>query len=180
MSDTVRKIAVLGMLLAAQVVAGRFVSISLPFVNIGFIFLPIAITGILYGPVWCGLSAVAGDFLIAMLGPYGYFPPMAISALITGIIDGLFLYRKPANTRRVLLCVLTKSILVSVILQAVWLTMLTGKAFMVLLPARIVQNLITIPVQVICIRLVAYRIINMLPKAVYQPVSDADKTRRLS
>ena len=168
MTNTVRKITILGMLLAAQVVAGLFVSISLPIAKIGFVFLPIAITGILYGPLWCGLSAAAGDIIVAMLGPYGYFPPMTISALLTGIIYGLFLYKKAASTPRILVCVLTESILISVALQTVWLNMLTGKAYLVLLPARIVQNLIVIPVSVICIRLVAYRVIRLLPKNIFE------------
>ncbi|MBS5522742.1 MAG: folate family ECF transporter S component [Clostridiales bacterium] len=169
MTNTVRKITILGMLLAAQVVAGLFVSISLPIAKIGFIFLPIAITGILYGPIWCGLSAAVGDIIIAMLGPYGYFPPMTISALLSGIIYGIFLYRKKANTARILVCVLTESILISVILQTFWLTLLTGKAYLVLLPARLLQNLIVIPVSVICIRIVAYRIVGLLPKTLFVP-----------
>lgn len=172
MNNTIRKITILGMLLAAQVVVGRFVSISLPVVNISFIFLPVAIAGILYGPVWCGISAVLGDYLIAMMGPYGYFPPMAISALATGLLDGFFLHGKPASTRRVVACVLVRSILVSIILQTFWLTMLTGKGYMVLLPTRILQNLITIPVQILCIRVVAYRVIDLMPKAVSQSVAD--------
>lgn len=169
MTNTVRKIVVLGMLLAAQVVAGLFVSISLPIAKIGFVFLPIAITGILYGPVWCGISAALGDIIVAVMGPYGYFPPMTISALLSGVIYGLFLYRKPASTRRILLCVLTESILISIILQTFWLNMLTGKAYLALLPARLLQNLIVIPISVICIRIVAYRVILLLPEGLSIP-----------
>ena len=83
MSNTVKKITVIGMLLAIQVVLGRFVAISLPTVKISFTFLPIVITAMLYGPLWGGAAAVMGDFLIAILGPYGYYPPMAITALLT-------------------------------------------------------------------------------------------------
>lgn len=169
MTNTAKKIAILGMLLAAQIVAGRFVSISLPIANIGFMFLPVAITGILYGPIWCGLSTAAADIIVAMMGPYGYFPPMTLSALLTGIIYGLFLYRKPASIRRIILCVLTESILLSILLQTFWLTLLTGKAYLVLLPARLIQNAVTIPISVICIRIVAYRIVKLLPQNITAP-----------
>ena len=94
---------------------------------------------------------------------------MGISALLTGMIYGFFLYRKPASIRRILLCVLTESILISVFLQTFWLTMLTGKAYLVLLPVRILQNLITIPVSVICIWLVAYRVVALIPKNIRFP-----------
>ena len=173
MNNTVRKITILGMLLAAQVVAGCFVSIKLPIVNIGFIFLPLAITAILYGPLWCGISAVLGDVIIAMMGPYGYFPPMAISALLGGIIYGIFLYRRPVDMRRITACVLTKNILISIILQTFLLTFLSGKGYMALLPARILQNVIMTPVQILCIRLVAYRITDLVPKAA--PVSEGSR-----
>lgn len=169
MTNTVRKITTIGMLIAAQVITGRFISISLPIATIGFTFLPIAITGILYGPVWGGVSAVLGDLITALLGPYGYFPPMGISALLTGMIYGFFLYRKTASIRRIFLCVLTESILISVFLQTFWLMLLTGKGYLVLLPVRILQNLITIPVSVICIWLVAYRVVALMPKNIRLP-----------
>ena len=90
MSNTVKKITVIGMLLAIQVVLCRFVAISLPTVKISFTFLPIVITAMLYGPLWGGAAAVMGDFLIAILGPYGYYPPMAITALLTSLALQLF------------------------------------------------------------------------------------------
>ncbi|HIS47495.1 MAG TPA: folate family ECF transporter S component [Candidatus Scybalocola faecigallinarum] len=164
MTKTTQKIAILGMLVAAQVIAGRFISISLPIVTIGFVFLPVSITGILFGPLLGGLSAFLGDLITALLGPYGYFLPMGLSAFLTGAIYSLFLHRKPASIRRIIACVLTESILISVFLQTFWLTILTGKAYLVLLPTRIIQNLITIPVSVICIWLVSYRVVRFMPE----------------
>ena len=105
MTKTTQKIAILGMLVAAQVIAGRFISISLPIVTIGFVFLPVSITGILFGPLLGGLSAFLGDLITALLGPYGYFLPMGLSAFLTGAIYSLFLHRKPASIRRIIACV---------------------------------------------------------------------------
>lgn len=162
MSNTVKKITTIGMLLAIQVVLGRFVAISLPTVKISFTFLPIVITAMLYGPLWGGAAAVMGDFLIAILGPYGYYPPMAITALLTGIMYGLFLYRKPTSTLRVCVCIVLQSVLLSVLLQTYWLTLLTGKGFMVLVPARLLQNLVTAPVQIVCVRFIAYKVCDLI------------------
>ena len=162
MSNTVKKITVIGMLLAIQVVLGRFVAISLPPVKMSFTLLPTVVTAMLYGPLWGGAAAAMGDFLIAVLGPYGYYPPMAITALLTGIVYGLFLYRKPASTLRVSVCIILQSILLSVLLQTYWLTLLTGKGFFVLLPARLLQNLVTAPVQIVCVRLIAYKVCDVI------------------
>lgn len=164
MTENTKRIAVLGMLVAAQVVAGRLISIPTPIVTIGFIFLPLAMGSMLYGPVWGAAAAALGDILIAALSPYGYYPPMTLTAILSGAIYGIFLYQKPANIKRIILCVVTESLLASVLLQTYWITQLSGKAYMVLLPTRIMQNLITAPISVICIRWVAYPVIDLFRK----------------
>lgn len=161
-NQNVKKIAVIGMLLAVQVVAGMFFSIKLPLVTIGFVFLPLSITAVLYGPIWGGAAGVMGDFLIASLGPYGYYPPMATTAFLSGAIYGLFLYRKPLTTKRILVCVLVESLVCSVLVQTFWITQLSGKGYFALMPLRLLQNIIVAPVSVICIRLVAPRVLALV------------------
>ncbi len=153
------KITMIGMLLALQVVAGMFFSIKLPLVTIGFIFLPLSLTAILYGPLWGGAAGVMGDFLIASLGPYGYYPPMATTAFLSGCIYGLFLYQKPLTVKRIALCVIVESLLCSVLLQTYWITLLSGKGYFALMPLRLFQNLLVAPVSVVLIRLVAPRVL---------------------
>lgn len=157
-NESVKKIAVIGMLLAAQVVAGMFISIRTPWATIGFSFLPLSLTAMLYGPAWGAAAAVMGDFLVAALGPYGYYPPMATTALLSGLTFGLFLYRKPLTVKRVILCVVTEAVICSILVQTFWISTLTGRGFWVLLPVRISQNLVTAPVSVVCIRLVGDRV----------------------
>lgn len=166
MNAQVKKIAMIGMLLAVQVVSGMFFSIKLPLVTIGFIFLPLSITAILYGPLWGAAAGVMGDFLIASLGPYGYYPPMATTAFLSGCIYGLFLYRKPLTTKRIIACVLVESLLCSVLLQTYWITLLSGRGYFALMPLRLLQNLLVSPVSVICIRLVAPRVVALMKRGV--------------
>lgn len=162
MKTNVKKIAVIGMLLAIQVVIGRYASISLPIVKLGFAFLPLSVTAILCGPLWGGVAGVMGDFLIACLGPYGYFPPMATTAFLSGCLYGVFLHHRPLTTPRVIACVVAESLLCSILLQTFWLTLLTGKAYLILLPTRLIQNAITAPVQVLCIRAVAPSVVGLV------------------
>ncbi len=159
-SVNAKKIATIGMLLALQVIAGRFFSIKLELVTIGFIFLPLSLTGALFGPIWGGVAGVLGDFLIAVTGSFGYFPPMATTAFLSGLIYGLFLYRKPLTTKRIILCVLVESLVCSVLLQTYWLTMLTGKGYWVLMPTRLIQNLMVAPVSIVCMRLILPRVVS--------------------
>lgn len=158
MNTNIKKIIIIGMLIACQVITGRLLTISTLFVKIGFTFLPIAISAILYGPVWAGIGAAMGDIIISMLLPYGYFPGFTVSAFITGAIYGLFLHRKPANIWKIACCVLIINIAVSVFLQTYWLYLLTGQGYLAVLPTRIMQNAIMTPIQILGIRLVAYRI----------------------
>jgi len=146
------------MLIACQVISGRYLTISTLFVKIGFTFLPIAISAILYGPVWAGIGAAIGDIIIAMLLPYGYFPGFTVSAFLTGAFYGLFLHRKSANILRITCCILVINISVSIFLQTYWLYSLTGQGYLVVLPMRIIQNVIMTPIQILGIRLIAYRV----------------------
>ena len=85
---------------------------------------------------------------------------MATTAFLSGLIYGLFLYRKPLTTKRIILCVLVESLVCSVLLQTYWLTMLTGKGYWVLMPTRLIQNLIVAPVSIVCMRLLLPRVVS--------------------
>ena len=71
----VRKICVAAMMIAAEVVLNRFCSIKTAGWNIGFSFVPVVLTALVYGP---GMAAVVGglaDFIGAILFPIGVYHP---------------------------------------------------------------------------------------------------------
>lgn len=161
MNTNIKKIIIIGMLIACQVITGRFLTISTPFMKIGFTFIPIAISAILFGPVWAGIGAAIGDIVTAILLPYGYFPGFTLSAFVTGAIYGFFLYRKSENIWKITCCVLVINITVSIFLQTYWLYLLTGQGYLVVLPMRIIQNAIMTPIQILGIRLIAHRVVKL-------------------
>lgn len=141
-------------LIALEIVLSRFLSISTSIVKIGFSFVPIAICAMMYGPVWAGITGVMADFIGASLFPIGaYFPGFTLSAALTGIVFGLFLYKRKGNWAQLAGAVAINCIFISLLLSTYWLTILWGDSFLVLLPTRIVQNLIMIPIQFIVLRL---------------------------
>jgi ECF transporter S component (folate family) len=152
----IRKIAFIGLFIAIEIVLTRFLSIQTPIVRIGFTFLPIALTGIMFGPLFAGLTAALADIVGMMLFPTGgaFFPGFTISALLTGVIYGLFLYRKPKSFWRISLAVIVISVFVHLGLDTLWLWMLTGKGIFVLLPARMIKSLIMLPIQILTIQVV--------------------------
>lgn len=141
-------------LIALEVVLSRFLSISTSIVKIGFSFVPIAICAMMYGPVWAGIAGAIADFIGATLFPIGaYFPGFTLSAALTGVVFGLFLYKKKGNWAQLAGAVLINCVVISLLLSTYWLTILWGDSFLVLLPTRIIQNLVMIPIQFIVLRL---------------------------
>lgn len=142
------------MLVAVEVVLSRFLSIATPIVKIGFGFVPIAICGMMYGPIWAGVAGAMADIIGAILFPIGaYFPGFTLSAALTGVVFGLFLYNRKGNWLQLAGAVSINCVGISLILSTFWLTIITGTTFMALLPTRVVQNLIMIPIQFIVLRL---------------------------
>ena len=150
----VRVLVNVSLLIALQVVLSRFLSISTPIVKIGFGFVPLAICGVLYGPVWAAVAAVLADIIGATLFPAGaFFIGFTISAALRGAVFGLFLYKRQGNWVQLSVAVAANCLGISLLLNTFWLTIIMGSPFIALLPARILQNVVMIPVQFIVLRL---------------------------
>ena len=66
--------------------------------------------------------------------------------MLAGVIYGSFYYRKPLSLGRVFAAHLVVSLVCNVLLNTLCLSLLYGKAFMVLLPPRVIKNLIMWPI----------------------------------
>lgn len=154
-----KKIILAALLLAMSIVLSRFLSIKTPIVTIGFSFVPMMLCAIWLGPKWTILISVLSDLIGATLFPFGsYFIGYTITAGVSGAIYGFLLYKKEEDSytdKQFILRVILASILVTVIanigLNTLWISITTGKAFMVLISARIVKELIMIPIKIIVI-----------------------------
>ena len=91
---SVKKLALLGVLLALNVVLGYY-SIHTLDMKIGFAFVTLACAAALFGPVEAALIGALGDVLGFVVNPIGmFFPGYTITAALTGLVFGLFLRRK--------------------------------------------------------------------------------------
>jgi len=143
----VTTISVAGMLVGIGVVLS-FVKIVLsPVLEISFSFLPLAAGGLLYGPVVGGIIGIWIDILGYFVRPNGpFFPGFTLSALISGVLYGLFLYKKPVTWTRVIIVSALIAVFINLGLTSLWLSMMYGKAFLVLLSARILKNVVMFPI----------------------------------
>lgn len=149
-----KKVILAGLLLAAAIVFNRFLSIKTPIVVISFGFIPKIIIATMFGPWWSMLLFGLADLIGALLFPFGaYFVGYTASAVISGFIYGIFLHRKkkiPAKTYlwKLIVACLLSNLICNLLLNSIWIYVTTKKAISVILPTRIVKELVTVPIYV--------------------------------
>lgn len=136
--------------LVAVTVALGFYRIQVTeFLRIGFDFIPKELAGMMFGPVVGGMVAGIADLLAYFIKPMGpFFPGMTLSAILGGIIYGLFLYKKPLSLKRVIMANTTVTVFVNLILNTYWMMILYGNSFAAIFPARLVKQIIMLPISI--------------------------------
>jgi len=171
----VKRLVLTAMLIALEIVFTRFLSIQTPIIRISFGFLPIAIIAVLYGSVYAGIGAAIADLIGVTLFPTGaFFPGFTLTAFLTGVTYGVFLYNRSKNLVNICAAALIVTMVLQLGLDTLWVQILTGKGYIALLPARIIKSLIMAPVQVICIRMAVSERFNFMlgGRSVYEHAVD--------
>lgn len=152
----VRTITTAAMFLAISVVLGYFTIEAGPYLKIGFGTVANQFVYYLFGPVVGGLYGGVLDLVKYIVKPTGgFFPGFTFNAILAGIIYGTLLYHRPLTFKRVLGVHFIVIMVCNVCLNTLWLSMLSGKAIMVLIPMRLVKNLIMWPVDTAIFYLIA-------------------------
>ena len=141
-------LAVCAMFAALALILNSVASINIgPYIKIGFSAIPNQLVDYLFGPVTGSLFAGILDIVKYVMKPDGaFFFGFTFNAMLAAFIYGCFYYKKKLTLRRVLLAKLIVVLVVNDLLSTLWLDMLYGKGFLVLLPARAVKNLIMWPI----------------------------------
>ena len=151
----VRTIVYLGILTALEIVLNRFLSLNAWNLKIGFSFVPVALAGLLFGPLGGGIVGALGDLLGAVLFPIGpYFPGFTLTAFITAFGYG-FCLQKKQHLPLIVTAVLFSENVVTLLLNTKWISILYGTPFIPVLIPRIAQAVGMGIVEVIVIRLLA-------------------------
>jgi len=165
-----------GLLIALQVVFGRITQINLVIVRINLVFIPIALGGAIFGPLWNGVICAAADIVNFILFPQGpVLPGFTLSAPLTGFTYGFFLKAPlpflngivrngenpgagPLSNIRLLIirtsmaafCV---TLIIEQCLNTLWVSLLPemNEAYIYYFMARLPKSLVMLPVHVILI-----------------------------
>ena len=150
-----RTLATAAVLSAVHLVLNQFTIPVSQLLEVGFDFLAVAAIGYLCGPLVAGLSGIVTDLLGYILRPNGpYFPGWTLSAILVGVLYGLWLYRRPIKLWRVVLCKLNMVLLFNFLLTPLWLHITYGQSFVVLSSLRLVKNVIKFPLDILLLMLV--------------------------
>ncbi len=146
--SSTRNLVICGMMAALAVVLGYVASIDLgPYIRIGFSGLPNRLVEFLFGPVVGCFFGGALDILKFLVKPTGtFFPGFTFNAMLAGVIYGFILYKKPVSVLRILAAEFLVKLIVNCGLNTLWISVLYGKGFFVLLPARLLKNAIMLPI----------------------------------
>lgn len=138
----VKVLAICAMMLALRVVLGLFSNFTLaivPFVKIGFTFIPIVITAYLFGPVCAAIVAGAGDILAIILAnptAFSITPGITICCIIEGIICGVVLYQSELKLSTVIIAKVLVLVLCTLPLNSLVLSGLMHMPYLELLLYR--------------------------------------------
>lgn len=161
MEKRIRKMAYTGLFIAISVIFTRFFAGNIYLLGIfalrlSFGEVPIMLSGILLGPVYGAICGALSDIIGYAINPVGgpYFPGFTLASALTGLIPGLIAkyYRHSWNWSSLTTTVIITSA-ITVLLNTLWLSLLSGKAYLALLPTRIIGKALLIPAYVIILKL---------------------------
>ncbi len=119
--------------------------------EVRFSFLPIAVSGYLFGPFIGAIVGILADVVGYLLNPTGaYFPGFTLNYALIGVLFGLFIYRvRPAQLSfavRLVIAELLHTFVINLVLNSMWLSILYGKGFWFRVTASFLKQIITAPI----------------------------------
>lgn len=156
---TTRQMTLASMLIALQVVLGKLSVGDPTVVKVGLGFIATALIGYFLGPWIGGLAMVINDLISNTILSSGtlFFPGFTLSAFISGVIAGMFLYNQKITWQRVLVYEFFQILVTNVIFTTLWIYLMslssssTGRTFMALLTVRLPKEVITWPIEALIV-----------------------------
>lgn len=144
-----RCVTLLGMFAAISIIIGFTIMIMpVDTIKITFTFLPNEFIYYLFGPTVGAVFGGVLDILIFIIKPTGtYFFGFTLSGILTGILFGLLLYKRSVSLGRVFIATLIRVLIIDLLLNTYWLTVMHGYNFVALLPMRALKNFIMLPIE---------------------------------
>lgn len=106
------KLVIISLMIALALILNRIVPAT-PVYHLSLDFLAIFVVGLLYGPVWGGISYALCDTIGSILIPFGpYNPGITATLVLVGIVYGLFFHNKDLTGKKFILRVVISAIII--------------------------------------------------------------------
>ena len=157
-----KTLTVAAMLTAIGIVLGFFKLPINQLIEIRFGSIPIAITGMMFGPGVAGVVGALTDIGGYWVHPTGpFFPGFTLSGIVSGIIFGVMLHGKKCTLPRIIAAEVVHTLIVGIIMNSYWLNLLYLKnGYLAAIVARLPKELVMIPVYTV----IMYTVLNSLEK----------------
>jgi len=151
--EKTKKIVLMGLLIALDVIAASFLTIKMTYLRIGTSFIPVSFTGLIFGPLLGGIGAGIADVVQFLLFPSGAFiPGITLDSFLSGAVYGLLLHKKRPALWRTFTAAAINQLVISGVLTTFWLYLaIPGNTFSALFITRIIKCLIMTPIETVVI-----------------------------
>lgn len=160
-----QKLNITAMLVAIEFILVRYLKVMIGgTIRISFGFIPMVAVSILYGPLWSGIAFALSDILGATLVPIGiYHPGFTFSAFLKGFIFGMILHKRDISWKNITIASIIVVFGINLALDSIWLAQIFNKAYLVLLPARVIKCATMLPIEISLIYYSWHRIFSKIP-----------------
>lgn len=152
-----RTLVFVALMVAAQIVLERIISIDIGFARVTVGKVPVVLTGLWFGPVAGAVCGLVADVVGCFIAGYAVNPVITLAAMLWGVIPALMLpMMKGSRTRK--MAVMCASLAITSVLSTLFLTTLglvfIGYHFDAIIVPRLIQWAVLTPVScvlVICL-----------------------------
>ena len=141
----------LALLTAMQIILARYLVINLSdSLRFSLSFIPVVIAARRFGITGAMAVYGVGDFLGAIIFPStgAYFPGFTVTAVVSGLIYGLFLAKK-GGAVRIVSSVIASQVICTLLMNSYWLSVLMGSEFSAIFLSRIPQAMVMSALQIV-------------------------------
>jgi len=148
-----RSMVIAAMLTAIYIVLDQpFLSLQLgDWLKINFIFVPVMISAMFYGPVPCAAVCIIGDVLGVVMTGKGVVPQLILVELIRGVLMGLIMFRKKPTLGRIAFGQSVATLFVNMCLNTavlMWVGFLSAQNVFASIGLRVIKNVVALPIEI--------------------------------
>ena len=149
-----RRIVIMALLIAVIILCSNVFSIESSVFKISFTYLPLALLGAFFSPLWAALGNTIADTVGMWLLPKSsFFLGFTLNAALVGFIYSICLHNKTKSWKNIIIASLLINFGVNLVLTSTWLHMMYQTPLLALMATRFWMECINFIIQVITLKL---------------------------